>query len=613
MQTNVQFRFPNAMDEGRGKSEQPGKSKILRLIGPVADVIAARWRLFSVLGFVLGILWVCLFPLVCITTGELKCRRAYFDENALSAGGGKHEFSVEHLRSTAMTMPLAANMPAGILEKVMARTGLEDIEEFEKGMHVGVLRPRIGADRRGSIVLVSTSPAAFKIAMAVVKALADVTWLSKALIVVSCPSSEALRRWVDAYHNDLRNMTRAGMMIGGLVLDVKDPPKEGFAKAINILVPGSNGELPNLDLVNVVVHLLKANGPTMLPNVKFTRRRSNRITELADYFRGFAKSPGEKLYVKRMENLVYFMQGVIFGPSGWHAHLVHYDIQAVTLELEYTNEKHEAWTEVERGQEMFGRTVEQTFRSLSNLEEKLHVSYFLYVLPDLELFVSIGEYSGSLILVLSPLLIRFMILIKEENNADPLLGIVCSLVSLSLSVASGVSLLLPIKWPHKVYLSSALGIAGVLSVIYFGEEHYKSLQALLMLLLVVTHGMIGMVNYPLAFFSAVLSVPFIAMARPSAWNSPLRFLALSALGAVSSPLLLVQCIHELVELPEAWLMTNEDLNLEESFKVLAAAYSSGTSMLHGPLLFAVVLPAQITSFGIFTLPSKTPESKQFNA
>lgn len=51
----------------------------------------------------------------------------------------------------------------------------------------------------------------------------------------------------------------------------------------------------------------------------------------------------------------------------------------------------------------FCRTLEGMFRKLNNLLERLHQSYFLYLLPSLSRFVSIGIYMpafGFLILVL---------------------------------------------------------------------------------------------------------------------------------------------------------------------------------------------------------------------
>ena len=40
----------------------------------------------------LGVLWMFLFPLVCISTGELKPRGTYMSENALLPGSNKVQF-----------------------------------------------------------------------------------------------------------------------------------------------------------------------------------------------------------------------------------------------------------------------------------------------------------------------------------------------------------------------------------------------------------------------------------------------------------------------------------------------------------------------------------------
>ncbi|XP_039586318.1 glycosylphosphatidylinositol anchor attachment 1 protein-like [Passer montanus] len=53
-----------------------------------------------------------------------------------------------------------------------------------------------------------------------------------------------------------------------------------------------------------------------------------------------------------------------------------------------------------------GRTLEGMFRKLNNLLERLHQSYFLYLLPSLARFVSVGSYAPALGLLLLVLAFR---------------------------------------------------------------------------------------------------------------------------------------------------------------------------------------------------------------
>lgn len=48
-----------------------------------AAVWDRRVQMISVASFVLGCLWIFLFPLVTVTTGETKPRGTFFDENAM--------------------------------------------------------------------------------------------------------------------------------------------------------------------------------------------------------------------------------------------------------------------------------------------------------------------------------------------------------------------------------------------------------------------------------------------------------------------------------------------------------------------------------------------------
>lgn len=73
-------------------------SIITKLVPPDYKVSIAsnvwKWRsAFSILFFILGIVWISLFPLACITCGETKCRGTYLSENALMPGSSLVSFS----------------------------------------------------------------------------------------------------------------------------------------------------------------------------------------------------------------------------------------------------------------------------------------------------------------------------------------------------------------------------------------------------------------------------------------------------------------------------------------------------------------------------------------
>ncbi|NXV39424.1 GPAA1 protein, partial [Rissa tridactyla] len=84
-------------------------------------------------------------------------------------------------------------------------------------------------------------------------------------------------------------------------------------------------------------------------------------------------------------------------PRGDHGLFLRYRIEAITLRgiNSFRQYKYDMTT--------VGKTLEGMFRKLNNLLERLHQSYFFYLLPSLSRFVSIGVYMpafGFLILVL---------------------------------------------------------------------------------------------------------------------------------------------------------------------------------------------------------------------
>jgi hypothetical protein len=66
----------------------PDTSPLQRL-APCGMFTRSVGGLLSVLLFAAGLVWVLLYPVMNVTTGELKCRGTFYDENALIARSSK--------------------------------------------------------------------------------------------------------------------------------------------------------------------------------------------------------------------------------------------------------------------------------------------------------------------------------------------------------------------------------------------------------------------------------------------------------------------------------------------------------------------------------------------
>ena len=140
---------------------------------------------------------------------------------------------------------------------------------------------------------------------------------------------------------------------------------------LHIVYDGINGQLPNLDLFNTAVAI--ANGQMGI-GVALQQMWTH-----------------DDKYQNRLQTMLRGMVNQGLGhASGPHSSFIPYHIDAVTLQA-----VGEGWQD----EMAMGRVVESIFRSLNNLLEHFHQSFFFYLLMQRNRFVSIGTYLPSAMLV----------------------------------------------------------------------------------------------------------------------------------------------------------------------------------------------------------------------
>lgn len=155
---------------------------------------------------------------------------------------------------------------------------------------------------------------------------------------------------------------------------------------------GVNGQLPNLDLFNTAVSI--ASGQMGI------RAHLQRLWDHDDS------------YKKRLETMLRGMVSQGLGhASGPHSSFIPYHIDAITLQV-----VGEGWQD----EMALGRTVESCFRSLNNLLEHFHQSFFFYLLMQTNRFVSIGTYLPSAMLVAGNFTIMAIALWVQSGWAEAL-------------------------------------------------------------------------------------------------------------------------------------------------------------------------------------------------
>ncbi|GKT63746.1 glycosylphosphatidylinositol transamidase [Colletotrichum tofieldiae] len=336
-----------------------------------------------------GIAWLFLLPL------NDYSRRTYISENALLPGqvhtyfGGSDQNVLRAYKNEVNAFRDKSNYEVndkleGILKNVGLKVGrqnytYESAGDVYTGENIYAILQAPRGDATEAIVLVAAwktvndkfNVNGVPLALTLARYFKRWSLWSKDIILVIPPDSRTgTQAWVDAYH-DSHDSSRvsslplkSGALQGAIAIDFS---QEHRFESIHIIYDGINGQLPNLDLINSVVNI--AGGQMGMGTA---------IQEMWSH---------SDKYQDRLRTMLRGMLNQGLGhASGPHSSFIPYHVDAVTLQP-----FGEGWHD-EMG---MGRLVEGTFRSLNNLLEHLHQSFFFYLLMHKERFVSIGTYLPS--------------------------------------------------------------------------------------------------------------------------------------------------------------------------------------------------------------------------
>lgn len=226
---------------------------------------------------------------------------------------------------------------------------------------------------------------------------------------------------------------RAGTMAAALVIKVADR-SEHFEDSLSIYAEASNGQMPNLDLINIVNYLavhrqglrVKVEKIWSLLNCKWLLILGEILESLGHVARSL--NPQLKFgipaadYVEGIATLASSLYYQALGvPTGPHGAFRDYQVDAITLEISSRvalNNKAKRNDFLLRG----GWLIEGVVRTVNNLLEKFHQSFFLYLLTSPSKFVSVGVYMIAFALLVAPLPMVAASLYAEAHNVDPSSG-----------------------------------------------------------------------------------------------------------------------------------------------------------------------------------------------
>ncbi|KAG8366899.1 hypothetical protein BUALT_Bualt16G0015900 [Buddleja alternifolia] len=315
---------------------------------------------------------------------------------------------------------------------------------------VGIIRAPRGDGKEAIVIVtpynsskITTSEAlSLGVAYSVFSLLSRVTWLAKDIIWLAADSKHgeysAVASWLKDY-NTLslgdyntgeaisNGFQHAGTMAAALVIKVADSSTEFEKDVLNICAEASNGQMPNLDLINIV-NYLAVHGQGLKVRVEkiwslLDSWWLNGLGELLELLGKVARSlnPQWKFgipvadYVEGSATLASSLYNQALGvPTGPHSAFRDYQVDSITMEVS------PKFASSHRVQFLLrvGRLVEGVIRSVNNLLEKFHQSFFLYLLTSPSRFVSVGVYMIPFALLIAPLPLVAAALFSDASKSN---------------------------------------------------------------------------------------------------------------------------------------------------------------------------------------------------
>ncbi|CAG9805004.1 unnamed protein product [Chironomus riparius] len=381
---------------------------------------------FCFLLYLVGFLWFC-----ALSFPQLQSN-TYFSENALLPGLVLSEIKMdtvnmartlltelEHERETHKSA-----IPYPWMQAKMKQIGLETYvhnftlnypfgggKTFQGKNIYGILRaPRIGSTE--SIVLSvpyrppNTAHTSITSGVPLLLAFADFArrqkyWSKDIIFLVTDQEQLGMQAFLEAYHGDDENNIldsgtlygKAGNIIAAINFEIQDFDVEFN----NLKIEGLNGQLPNLDLHNLVV---KLSHKFVLPiGYKMKMGSHHREDAVENFF-----------------NLLSMMWTQSSGiPNGNHGLFHKYGIEALTIES-VKRESSGRNQNIHQKIMALLKIIEGISRSLNNLLERFHQSFFFYVIVSSDRFISIGDYMPSCGLMAASLFVKSLLIWLMANN-----------------------------------------------------------------------------------------------------------------------------------------------------------------------------------------------------
>nr|POE48854.1 gpi transamidase component gaa1 [Quercus suber] len=225
-------------------------------------------------------------------------------------------------------------------------------------------------------------------------------WSKDIFLLIPEDSTYGPEAWVSAYHSTYTAVTptrnasslpiKAGALQAAVALDYPVGPWGKRFEKLDIVYDGVNGALPNLDLLNTAIQVARGQVGISCSLHGMTKHSDSYVDRLTTIAKGVVTQGA----------------GHATGP---HSAFMPYHVDAITLKT-----VGDGWHD----EMSLGRTAESLFRSINNLLEHLHQSFFFYILLSANRFVSIGNYLPAAMLIAGSFTITALTLWMQSGRRD---------------------------------------------------------------------------------------------------------------------------------------------------------------------------------------------------
>ncbi|KAH0827034.1 Gaa1-like protein [Lanmaoa asiatica] len=221
-------------------------------------------------------------------------------------------------------------------------------------------------------------------------------WAKDIIFVIGDNYLDGTYAWLNAYHGTIPQNLDTDLLelTSGVIWNAFNIDYSGHSFShLGVFFEGLNGRLPNQDLINslrLISHYTGGVPLVLYDHLELHDAPQSSLLENAPEF--MKRSPQLRELEYRVRNVKrhvsYQARG---GPSGAHGLFHRFRIDAITLYAVPADGPH--------GFFALGRIIESTLRTSNNLLERLHASFFFYILTTPGTFMKIGMFLPSAVLV----------------------------------------------------------------------------------------------------------------------------------------------------------------------------------------------------------------------